>query len=335
MINPFDESFIREISNDLTGFKKSNHNYNFRCPYCGDSAKSTRKKRGWLIDYQGATFFKCFNCGKSASFKHFLKDIDENVYKRYLVYKNSEKHYAINETNVNSNISNTDIISYNNFINNPNIVSCSKTTSATLYLRKRHIKKLDLFYYTSDYGSLLKSLGLDKYKIEWTEHEERLVIPHWDKGNELTFLQFRDLNPNAKIRYKTYRIKEDTPKIWGLENVDWNKKVYICEGALDASLLDNAIAMSGADVDISNSYINNYKESLYFILDNEPYNKEICNRYKKLSSLGFNVFIWPKTEAKDINDYYLANNNVDVFYDKDRYFNGLKLKLELTRWIKN
>lgn len=334
MINPFDESFIKQISNDLVGFKKSNNNYNFRCPYCGDSAKSVRKQRGWLIDYKGTTFFKCFNCDKAISFKYFLKDMNETVYKSYLMAKNSGSSKVYNNSYVITK-EKTEAVKYTDFIGNKFIFNCGKLNNGSIYLRSRHLTHPEMFYYTDDYGSLLESLNLTDYKIEWCNHEERLVIPHWDKMNELMFLQFRNLDPNAKVRYKTYRIKEDVPKIWGLDRIDWNKKVFVVEGALDASLLDNCIAMSGSDVDTNNIYINNYKDKLYFILDNEPYNKVICDKYKKLYERGFNVFIWPNTDAKDINDYYMENGDLDIFKDMNRFYKGLKLKLELARWIKS
>lgn len=334
MINPIDDLFIHEISNNLQGFKKSNKNYNFRCPYCGDSAKNIRKQRGWLIDYKGATFFKCFNCGMSASFSTFLKYIDENTYKRYLIYKHQNKS---NETNENSgadkSFTNSNI-TYNDFIKNENIVCCNKLNDGMIYLRNRKNQALDRFFYTSDYGNLLKSLNLKDYDHEWNRHEPRLVIPHWTRDKNLAFLQFRNLDKNAKLRYKTYRVLPDAPKIWGLDKVDWNKPVYICEGAIDASFINNGIAMSGADVDIAHSYINNYKDNLYFILDNEPYNKEICERYKKLYEGGYKVFIWPSVDTKDINDYFVKYNNVNIFTDINNYYKGLKLKLELAKWIK-
>ena len=334
MINPLDETFIKELSNDLVGLKKSNNNYNFRCPYCGDSAKSIRKQRGWLIDYKGTTFFKCFNCDKSISFKYFLKDINESVYKSYLMAKNSGYNKDYDKPDISIKTDKQTLL-YEDFISNKHIMNCSKLNNGTIYLKSRKLTHPELFYYTDDYGALLESLNLTDYKSEWCNHEERLVIPHWDKTKEMMFLQFRNLDPNAKVRYKTYRIKEDVPKIWGLDKIDWNKNVYVVEGALDASLLSNCIAMSGSDVDTNNIYINNYKDKLFFILDNEPYNKVICDKYKKLYEKGFNVFIWPETEAKDINDYYIENGNVDIFTDKTRFHKGLKLKLELARWIKS
>ena len=60
-MNVIDENSIKRIQSQLEGFHKSNGHYNFRCPYCGDSAKSKLKKRGWLFDYNGKVYYKCFN----------------------------------------------------------------------------------------------------------------------------------------------------------------------------------------------------------------------------------------------------------------------------------
>lgn len=331
MINPIDDSFIQELSYYLEGFKKTNNKYNFRCPYCGDSAKNINKKRGWILDYKGHTIFKCFNCGLTTSFNSFLKYINEDIYKRYLICKNTQydnMKQDVKQTKINNHHISIDMLKQHSFC-------CDKLNPGSIYLKSRKIQKPELFYYTDDYGSLLKTFNLTEYKNEWVNHEPRLILPHVDKTGTVNFLQFRDLSPNCKLRYKTYRIEEDAPKIWGLDRVNWNKPVYICEGALDASFIDNCIAMSGADADISNVYINNYKDRLHFILDNEPYNKEIGKRYKKLCSLGFKVFLWPKVECKDINNYYLKYNNINIFTDSNNYYNGLKLKLELAKWIKN
>ena len=43
-------------------------------------------------------------------------------------------------------------------------------------------------------------------------------------------------------------LRDDVPKIFGLNRVDTSRTVYVVEGPLDSLLLDNAVAMAGADV---------------------------------------------------------------------------------------
>ena len=199
MINPSDDIFINNIKHYLVGFKKSNNNYNFRCPFCGDSAKSKTKQRGWLIDYKGSTFFKCFNCGLSYNFTKFLKLLNEDLYRQYILTKPQRFNNEIEEVveKKESKYITKEIFEQNKFVQ-----SCAKSNPGRQYLLNRKLTHPELFYYTLDYGSLLKSLNLTEYQLEWAEHEPRLILPHWDRNNELAFLQFRNLNPYDKIRYK-------------------------------------------------------------------------------------------------------------------------------------
>ena len=51
----------------------------------------------------------------------------------------------------------------------------------------------------------------------------------------------------------------------------------ITEGPIDSLFLDNALALAGAD-----AVVNIQHEQCTMIFDNEPRNKEIVNRMKKL-----------------------------------------------------
>ena len=51
-----------------------NNVFNFRCPYCGDSQKSSTKARAYLFCKDNFYAFKCHNCGKGNSLIGFLRD---------------------------------------------------------------------------------------------------------------------------------------------------------------------------------------------------------------------------------------------------------------------
>lgn len=53
-------------------FVKVGNKYNGRCPICGDSKKSSRKRRGWIYLDSGCSYY-CFNCGTSLSGLQLLK----------------------------------------------------------------------------------------------------------------------------------------------------------------------------------------------------------------------------------------------------------------------
>ena len=70
------------LSSRLDNFaKKKDGLYNFRCPYCGDSAKRKSKARGYLFSTKTGLAYKCHNCGTSKAFHNFLKDQDKSLFK--------------------------------------------------------------------------------------------------------------------------------------------------------------------------------------------------------------------------------------------------------------
>ena len=60
--------------------KLGNGGFNFRCPYCGDSQKSSTKARAYLFCKNGFYAFKCHNCGKGNSLIGFLRDHAPDLY---------------------------------------------------------------------------------------------------------------------------------------------------------------------------------------------------------------------------------------------------------------
>jgi hypothetical protein len=127
---------------------------------------------------------------------------------------------------------------------------------------------------------------------------------------------------------------EDRAKLFGLDQVDFNKKYYVVEGPIDSLFLSNAVAMAGAD---GNATGLENLENAVFVFDNEPRNKEIVNRMEKILDRGYKVCIWPsKLEVKDVNDMVLAgitSASVELMIDQHTY-KGLAGRLALATWRK-
>ena len=84
-----------------------------------------------------------------------------------------------------------------------------------------------------------------------------------------------------------------------------------------------------------------YKEkfpdrNIVYVLDNEPRNKEICNRISKLIDGGKKVIIWPKAvQQKDINDMVMAfGESMTMKLIINNVYSGLKAKVKYTYWKK-
>jgi len=317
-----DSKFIGLVSPKLQKFKRVKADlYNFRCPICGDSKKNKSKTRGYLYAVKANTNFKCHNCGASMSLNNFLKQVDPAVHKQYVMEKFKEGH-----TGRNFVIDEPDIkFEAPKFKKKLKLPKASENPKSSGYLTARKLNPDD-FYYAEHFKKFVNNL---KPTFDDTKHdEERIIIPLYYEKN-LIGLQGRSINPNP-VKYITVMLDDDAPKIYGLDNIRRDAPVYITEGPFDSTFIRNAIAMCGADADISRWGISNP----VWIYDNEPRNREITNRISKTIDSGQSVVIWPESiDDKDINDMVMNGLDVQSVIESNTY-SGLEAKLKFTTWKK-
>ena len=277
-----DSKYIGLVSSRLQKFKRVKSDlYTFRCPICGDSQKNKNKTRGYLYPVKNNTNFKCHNCGASLSFNNFLKELDPVLHKQYTLEKFKEGHTGKGFVVEAPKLEFKKPV----FKKSLNLPKASSNPVAKEYLEKRKLNP-EKFYFA------------DKFK-EWTNTQKqtfdtigrdecRIIIPMYDRDNNLIGFQGRSLVPNS-VKYITVMLDEEAPKIYGLNTIDQNLPVYVVEGPFDSTFIRNSIAMCGADADISRWGISNP----VYVYDNEPRNREIVNRISKCISRGERVVIWP------------------------------------------
>ena len=125
-------------------------------------------------------------------------------------------------------------------------------------------------------------------------------------------------------------LDDDAPKIYGLDEIQTDKTVYVTEGPFDSTFICNSVAMCGADANVSNWGISNP----VWIYDNEPRNREILSRIERTISDGERIVIWPDNiEDKDINDMVMSGLDVQSVIESNTY-SGLQAKLKFTTWKK-
>jgi hypothetical protein len=202
----------------------------------------------------------------------------------------------------------------------------SEIPIAKEYLEKRKLNP-EKFYYAhkfKEWTNTQKQTFNNLFKDEC-----RIIIPMHDPENNLIGFQGRALGPSPN-KYITVMLSDDVPKIYGLDQVDSSKSIYIVEGPFDSTFVQNAVAMCGSDVDIRSFGWSDY----IYVFDNEPRNREIVNRISKTINRGDKVIIWPTSiQQKDINDMVLAGLNVmDVL--KSSTYTGLEAKIKFNNWKK-
>ena len=317
-----DVKYINLISARFQKFKKVKNNlYNFRCPICGDSQKNRNKARGYLYQVKNNTNFKCHNCGVNVSFNNFLKQVDPVIHKQYTFEKFKEGHTGRNFI-VEEPVFQFEAPQFKPKLDLP---KASENPDAKEYLVKRKLNP-DNYYYAEKFKEWTNSLQPTFDSID--RDEPRIIIPLFYQ-NTLVGFQGRALGP-SKVKYITIMLNDDAPKIYGLDEIEKDKIVYITEGPFDSTFIRNAIAMCGADADVSKWGISNP----VWIYDNEPRNAEIVSRISRTINGGEKIVIWPSNIIeKDINDMILSGLDVQSMIELNTY-SGLEAKLKFTTWKK-
>jgi transcription elongation factor Elf1 len=329
-----DRTFLLRISPKLSRFtQKKPDLYNFRCPLCGDSQKNKTKARGFVFRKKDDYFYMCHNCGASTTFYNLLKSVDEVLLKEYQLerYKNG------------TNNANTPKPDFSEAKEKPvfkekialeSIKSLPEKHFAKSYVQQRRIPKTfhSQLYFAPDFATFIQSLGIEKEKLQ--KNDQRLVIPFFDENKNLVAIQGRSLG-ESKLRYITIKLHENNHKIFGLDRIDQDKKVYVVEGPIDSMFLDNAVATADANLESITNILDRSKVVLVF--DNEPRNKQIVQKLEHAIDNHFSVVIWPEfIVEKDINDMVLNGFSPDEIQDiiSKNTFVNLRAKMEWVNWKK-
>jgi hypothetical protein len=207
---------------------------------------------------------------------------------------------------------------------------------AKLYVQKRKIppdRHYKLFY-APRFKEFVNGLIPNKF-ADVSRDEARLILPFLDEEKRCFGFQGRAIG-NSSIRYITIMLRDDKPKIFGLDALDTSKEVIVVEGPIDSLFLPNAIAMAGSDASLVWLPQETHKR-VTFAYDNEPRNKDIVKKMQGAAHKGFKVVVWPaELNSKDINDMILSGlTSVEIKkIIAENSYEGLAARLAITNWSK-
>ena len=323
-----DVIYANLVSSRLEKFKQvRNGVYTFRCPYCGDSEKYRNKTRGYFFAKKSGLVFKCHNCGVGRSFANFLKDNANDLHDEYVMerYKQGLTGKGRNVADPKFDFKKPKFVKSQTDL--PTVESLNNDHPAKRYLLGRGIpeSKFSDLYYAENFCQWTNTQK-PTFKNVKRDHP-RIIIPFIDTDGNWFGYQGRSLDIKDKMRYITIMLDEDRPKIYGLNKIKSDATVYIVEGPFDSLFIHNGVAMCGADVDVSS-----YSWDCVYIFDNEPRNKQICDRISNTIDKGDKIVIWPRSIIeKDINDMVNAGLDVQHVVESNTY-QGLEAKVKFTEW---
>lgn len=334
-----DTKYVSLISYKLRNFKQKSQNYwNFSCPVCGDSKKDPRKARGYVMLHKTTLMYKCHNCGLSCSFGNLLKRVDSGLYSDYTLEKYKE---TTSNNTPHAKITLEDI-----FKEEPkplidgildSIISADRlpiTHPALAYLVKRKIPRTmwNLFYFAPKFKTFT-NIAIGKNKFGSMDNDvPRLVIPFFNIHGKCFMFQGRAFG-NEEPKYFSIKLDDDAEKVYGLERVNYAKRVYVTEGPIDSLFIPNGLAVAGSTLDIE--LFRAIKSNVTLIPDNEPRNKEIMKQVKGYIDKGYSVCLWPDNVAeKDINEMVLSGKSPESVLEtiNKNTYTGLAAQLRYNEW---
>jgi DNA primase len=130
----------------------------------------------------------------------------------------------------------------------------------------------------------LKSRGINDETIERFgigfcdkgSHMGRIVIPSYNKKGELNYYVGRSWDVNSRAKYRNPEAEKDQIIFW--ENlIDWNKDIYLVEGAFDGMFLDNPVVMLGKHMSelLFETIYNNAKADVIICLDGDAWTNAV------------------------------------------------------------
>ena len=228
----------------------------FNCPVCDDD----RNKHNLEVNYID-NVYKCWSCGDSENTHGSLGKIFDkygnkkqkklyNVLKPETVVKREKSKKALKL---------------------PESFTLFKDSSPVYPIRRQAMNYLKSRGITDE---MIEKFGIGF--CDKGDHAGRIVIPSYNTNGVLNYYIARSWNPMSRAKYKNPEAEKDKIIFW--ENlIDWNKDIYLVEGAFDGLFLDNPIPMLGKHMSelLFDTIYQKAKGNVIICLDGDAWNNAV------------------------------------------------------------
>lgn len=255
-----DSEVLVELLRDILGKEKQHYQSKlqiaFNCPRCDED----RNKGNLEINY-GLHLFKCWSCGDTNEMHGPIGKLIDNF--------GTKKHKKIYR------------------ILQPEEFKPKEKKTVKLRLPEGFTKFKDsnpIYPIRRQAYNYLVNRGItdqmiEKYGIGFCDKGDfngRIIIPSYNSQGELNYFIARSWNPTSKVKYKNPSEEKDKI-IFNESLIDWNKDVYLVEGAFDSIFLDNSIPMLGKHMSeiLFTTLYNKAKKNIIVALDGDAFDNAI------------------------------------------------------------
>ena len=153
------------------------------------------------------------------------------------------------------------------------------------------------------YDELINVANLKKHEKANSLHS--VVIPLCDKDNNCVGAVCRNIMPEeTHLRFMRVNWVQGASYMFGLEDIDMNKTIYVMEGHMDKMFVPNSVSIGGVHFGLVWQRIIDIPfDKAVIVLDNEPGDRYNQRMYGNALLAGYKVFMWPEhLHHKDINE---------------------------------
>lgn len=313
---------------------------NFACPFCGDSKKDPKKKRGNL--YLSTHTYKCYNdgCGAKTDLTGFVSEFATKYSlgvpsiaqekPKFELLTHSKKRGSMFEKFISLNIG-PKLLKMKELASRFSLRSCAEAIEGSRvheFIVSRNLDQLPDFNkiaYFDSRDDKVFLFNLD-YKSDRVLGFAIRRIGDVD-GPKYLIKNYAEFSKNGLVKGMEQEVMHEVDSLnnyFNVLNVDFTKSVIITEGQLDSLFIFNCIATTG--VSKSKLLLENLltKKNARVFFDNDLAGKR---QSIELIKKGYSVFLWSKFISdlirvypqnrikikmiKDINDAYSFLTSVD------------------------
>lgn len=303
-----DYTAVFEILEDIFGEYKNHNDYrcqvSFDCPVCSYDIKGLDHgdgKGNLEINYKYGVY-KCWVCAEThdthGSIHKLVKKFGTpKQLKNYLLLK-PEDSEDIRKRTYNTVKLPKEFVPFKDASFGMKLTPTYK--QAYNYIKSRNITDLMLQLYNIGYCAS-------------GPYENRIIIPSYDENGHLNYFIARSYLTKSKMKYKNPEAQKEII-IFNEHLIDWEKPIYIVEGAFDSIFIPNAIPLLGKFMS-DHLFMTLYEKAkkIIIVLDPDAWN-DAERLYHKINcgKLMGKVWIVKLEGNKDIADLQGKINEKDI-----------------------
>lgn len=302
--------------------QKSDREFLCRCCICGDSDTKSRATR---LHFTKSTkgdkwIYHCFRCDVSGDFVGFISDREGISYKEAYKRLSNPKYDAKKIIERFKKVKKVEDIDYSTL--DINLVSdCFSLEDKPEGITKQnYINTLNKFVKDRKIPEKLYIAHSGRYK-------GRIIIPVWDR-DKLVYFQGRAISDAIEPKYLNPKV-DKKGIIFNYHNFSPDKSIILCEGLIDAMMVDNnqgtSVLGTSVDKETIDNLIDLTDENIIIALDNDnAARKKINTMIEKEKNIPNKVkfFLMPDKykDIKDLNELKVKEDiNIYEFVLENSY----------------